>query len=215
VSSDAPGGRPDAAWSNQPGLTDFDAWDSWHPRVAAQRLAGVTVPWYVAAGWALDLFRGRQTRDHEDLEIAVPLEHFETVAGRFDNLDFFVVGEKTAHPVPTELMRTYHQTWGLSRTTGRWCLDIFREPHDGDVWICRRDERIRRPYAEIIEHDAEGIPYLAPEYVLLFKAKLDREKDRADLHGVLPRLDADRRGRLRDLLAQVHPDHGWLPLLAA
>ena len=33
---------------------------------------GVTAPWCVAAGWALDLFRGEQTREHEDLEIAVP-----------------------------------------------------------------------------------------------------------------------------------------------
>ena len=68
------------------------------------------------------------------------------------------------------------------------------------------------PYDEIIEHDAEGIPYLAPEYVLLFKAKLDRDKDRADLDGVLPRLDDGRRRRLHALLARVHPGHPWLDL---
>jgi hypothetical protein len=39
---------------------DLDAWEPWHPKVLAQRLAGLPVPWYVAAGWALDLFRGRQ-----------------------------------------------------------------------------------------------------------------------------------------------------------
>jgi hypothetical protein len=30
------------------------------------------------------------------------------------------------------------------------------------VWICRRDETIRLPYAEIIRHTADGIPYLTP-----------------------------------------------------
>lgn len=48
----------------------------WTPHEVGQRLAGISVPWYVAAGWALDLFRGEQTRDHHDIEIAVP-------AGRF------------------------------------------------------------------------------------------------------------------------------------
>ena len=51
---------------------DVELWDAWTPNVAAERLRGVTAPWYVAAGWALDLFRGGQTREHEDLEIAVP-----------------------------------------------------------------------------------------------------------------------------------------------
>jgi hypothetical protein len=30
------------------------------------------VRWAVAAGWALDLFRGEVTREHEDTEIAIP-----------------------------------------------------------------------------------------------------------------------------------------------
>ena len=44
--------------------------------------------------------------------------------------------------------------------TGLWRLDIFREPHDEDTWICRREESIRLPYAEVIEHTAARIPFL-------------------------------------------------------
>jgi Aminoglycoside-2''-adenylyltransferase len=43
-------------------------WSScWTPRDVARHLAGIAAPWYVAAGWALDLFRGRQTREHGDI----------------------------------------------------------------------------------------------------------------------------------------------------
>lgn len=199
--------------SAPPPLPDFDAWESWHPRTVAQRLGGVTVSWYVAGGWALDLFRGEQSREHADLEIAVPSTRFAEIAERFDECDFYVVGNGEAVAPTAAAMSTYHQTWGLSRHSGRWCLDIFREPHDGDLWICRRDDAIRRAYAEIIQHDADGIPYLAPEYVLLFKAKSDREKDRADLDGVLPLLKADRRRRLSELLDRLHPGHPWLAAL--
>jgi hypothetical protein len=86
---------------------------------------------------------------------------------------------------------------------------VFREPHDGDVWICRRDQRIRRPYVEIIQRTLDGIPYLAPEIVLLFKAKNPRDKDEADFRGVLPLLDRGRRLWLDDALAVISPTHPW------
>ena len=55
---------------------DLDAWDSWTPREAALHLARLEAPWYVAAGWALDLVLGRRTREHDDLEIGVPAHRF-------------------------------------------------------------------------------------------------------------------------------------------
>ena len=192
---------------------DVDAWDSWHPRVVAARLSGLTAPWYVAAGWALDLFRGAQSRAHEDLEIAVPAGHFDEVAARFTDCDLYVPHPDSLRPFTAETATTSHQTWAVPRSTGRWCVDIFREPHDDGRWVCRRDETLRLPYDEIIEHDREGIPFLAPEFVLLFKAKLDRDKDRADLWGVLPLLDEARRGRLAQLLTRVHPGHSWLAIV--
>ncbi|MFD9689695.1 hypothetical protein ACFWXO_28500, partial [Kitasatospora sp. NPDC059088] len=40
-----------------------DRWaDAWRPEQAAERLGGFGASWCVAAGWALDLFLGRQTR---------------------------------------------------------------------------------------------------------------------------------------------------------
>jgi Aminoglycoside-2''-adenylyltransferase len=54
-------------------------WDAWPPAEIARRLAGVRAHWYVAGGWALDLFRGKQQRDHDDLEIAVPAARFGAV----------------------------------------------------------------------------------------------------------------------------------------
>jgi hypothetical protein len=194
-------------------LPDLDAWDAWPPSVVAQRLAGLDAPWCVAGGWALDLFRGAQTREHGDLEIAVPADRFAEVALRFPDCEFHVAGGGHVVPLSDEALREHHQTWARERATGAWRLDVFREPHEGDTWICRRDARIRRPYAQIVEHDLDGIPYLAPEVVLLFKAKNVRDKDLTDLRWVLPLLDAGRRTWLRDALDLVHPGHAWRALV--
>jgi hypothetical protein len=111
--------------------------------------------------------------------------------------------------VSPEPLRAYHQTWACERVAGVWRFDVFREPHDGDVWIYRRDERIRLPYAQIIRHSPDGIPYLSPGIVLLFKAKSDLDKDRLDFEGTVPLLTADERRWLDDALGIVHPHHGW------
>jgi hypothetical protein len=191
-------------------------WDAWTPQEAARRLAGVTVPWAVSAGWAIDLFLGGQRREHEDLEIGVPANRFDEVAAALGELDFHVVTRGVAAPVEqaAELLKTVHQTWGLDRAASVWRIDVFREPYDGDQWLARRDESISLPYDELIEHTADGIPYERPEVVLLFKAKHSRPKDEADLAAVLPRLSAERRQLLAGWIAQVHPGHFWLPDLA-
>ncbi len=185
-------------------------WDAWHPAQIVDRLAGVSAPWCVAAGWALDLFRGGQTREHEDLEIAVPAGHFAEVRRALSRWEFFVVGDGRRWPVDSPAYELLHQTWLWDRAPGVYRLDVFREPHDGDTWICRRDETIRLPYDRIIRRTADGIPYLTPEIVLLFKAKHHRDKDQRDFEGVLPLLDAGQREWLAETLDRVHPNHKWL-----
>ncbi len=191
-------------------------WEAWRPEDVARRLAGSDVPWRVSAGWAIDLFLGEERREHEDLEIAVPADRFAEVAAALAELDFYVVTRGVAEPVAeaAELMETIHQTWGLDRAGNRWRLDVFREPYDSGGWVARRDDTIRLPYADVIEHTAAGIPYERPEIVLLFKAKHSRPKDESDLAAVLPRLSAERRALLAGWLERVHPDHFWLPDLA-
>jgi hypothetical protein len=195
---------------------DDAEWDAWTPQEAARRLAGVEAPWAVSAGWAIDLFLGRERREHEDLEIAVPADRFDEIATALGELEFHVVTRGVAAPVAEagDLMKTVHQTWGLDRAANAWRIDVFREPHAGDDWLARRDESIRLPYDELIEHTPDGIPYERPEVVLLFKAKHARPKDEADLAAVLPQLSRERRQLLAGWIARVHPGHFWLPDLA-
>jgi len=206
----APGGGVKLSPTEIAGL---DArWSScWTPGEVARRLAGLPAPWCVAAGWALDLFRGVQTREHGDIEIAIPAAHFPEVRDRFPGCVFDTVssGRIWENAAPAVLAAT-HQTWLRDPATGNYLLDVFREPHDGDTWVCRRDETIRLPYNEIIHHTPDGIPYLAPELVLLFKAKHARPKDEADFHATIPHMTPAQRTTLAGLLARVHPGHRWL-----
>lgn len=197
---------------------DLSLWDAWRPEQAAALLEGVQAPWYVAAGWAIDLFLGEERREHHDLEIAVPRERFSEIAASLAGFELFIpdgdlTGGSLVWPFAQapKALDGHHQTWVREPATGRWRLDVFREPSDGDSWICRRDGRIRLPYGDVIERTDGGIPYARPEIVLLFKAKhFERPKDEDDLAVVLPRLGPIRRRWLAEALALVHPGHPWL-----
>ncbi|MCI0689882.1 MAG: hypothetical protein L0Y54_21980 [Sporichthyaceae bacterium] len=185
-------------------------WAAWDPWEATARLGGVDAPWYVASGWALDVFHGAPTREHADLEIAVPAGRFGAVKAALAGYEFGVVGSGHRWPLDSPAFDVMHQTWVREPDNGPYRMDVFREPHDGDVWIYRREHSIRMPYEQIILTSPDGVPYLTPEIVLLFNAKHGRPKDEADFAGVLPLLDPAQRGWLAEKLAQVHPRHRWL-----
>jgi hypothetical protein len=196
---------------------DVTKWDAWRPERVATLLERVEAPWYVAGGWALDLFLGGQRREHGDLEIAVPNRRLDEVLSALHGLEFFVItGSEEATPIALarDRLEETHQTWGREPATGLWRLDVLREPSDGDTWICRRDGSIRMQYRDLIERTDDGIPYGRPEVILLYKAKHDRERDRADFAAVVPALRPEAKRWLAEALEIVHPGHTWLAGLA-
>ena len=191
---------------------DEPHWNAWTPDEAARRMHGVDVPWCVTAGWAVDLFVGRETRTHDGLEIAIPSAAWPVVRQHLSDLDFVVAGDGRLWPLTSATLDAHFQTWGRDGSGG-FRLDVFRDPHDGDTWICRRDPRLTRPYTELIRRTSDGIPFMSPDVVLLFKAKHDREKDRADLGECLPLMSDAEIAWLTTTIAMVHPGHPWLTLL--
>jgi len=105
------------------------------------------------------------------------------------------------------------QTWLWSESDAAFVVDVFRDEHDGDTWICRRDPSLTMPWTSVAISTPENAPYLIPEVVLLFKAKHARPKDLHDLQTTLPALDDRQRNWLLDSIKRVHPGHDWLKLI--
>jgi hypothetical protein len=126
--------------------------------------------------------------------------------------DFWVPQASARRPQSTDtLAGDSHQTWAYERAARVWRFDVFREPDDGDNWLCRRDTSFRRPYREVFEVSADGIPYLKPEICLLVKAKAVRDKDQADFEAALPRMSPTQRTWLHTALERVHPGRNGFP----
>jgi hypothetical protein len=196
-------------------VPDLDAWQAWTPADAARELTGVDAPWCVVGGWAIDLFVGRTTREHEDLEIAVLRTDFARVRRALHAYRLHVAGEGEVRPLPDdeEPPADRYQNWVLDPAAQAWRMDVMLEPGDDDVWMFRRDPEIRAPRSAMVDRTADGIPFLRPQGTLLFKAKAARPKDEHDLAACLPLMDAPARAWLAKALGQAHPGHPWLDAL--
>ena len=197
-------------WDGPP----LEAWAPWSPDEIARRLAGTHARWYVIGGFAVDLFLGRETREHEDAEIAVPRAELPLVREALGDYVFHTVGGEVRRLAPGEAPPPErHQNWVLDPVANAWRVDVMLEPGDADTWVFRRDETFRAPRAAMIATTPEGIPFLRPQGVLLYKAKQTRAKDETDFAAVLPALDTPARAWLREALARAHPGHAWLDRL--
>lgn len=188
-----------------------DAWNAWHPQDLVCRLARLSRPWCVVGGWALDLWHGVETRPHEDLEFTILRDDFALFRAALSGLRFHAVGDGHVEPLDADEVPPdgIAQVWCEDVAAGCWRVDMMLEDGTPDSWVYKRDPSIRRPRGDVVRATADGIPYLAPEVILLFKAKYRRDKDEADFARALPKLDEAQRRWLKACIKKAHPDLDW------
>ena len=185
-------------------------------RPTAALLAGIACPHWIAGGWAVDLHIGRLTRTHEDVDVLVLARDVPTVLGAFPTL--VRVDEKTGERVPladTDLAALLPGRHTLAfppeDAPEGLPVQLILAAAEGGEWVFHRGKgRIRMPLEEIGLATEDGVPYLAPELVLLFKARGNRRpKDDEDFATLAPELTPERMRWLQDRLPRDEPGHPW------
>jgi hypothetical protein len=192
--------------------------DALHP--AIRRMAGYEHPWAVAGGWAIDLFVGRQTRAHADVDLATLRRDQAALRAHLGDVDVRKARDHALHgwlPGETLVLPVHevHVRWPDGSAL-ELLLNESEGPPDADgcpeTWIFRRDARVRRPFRDAFL-SREGVPYLAPEIALLFKSNDGSAKTTGDLDVALPTMSLEQRGWLHDAIALGSPVHPWLAAL--
>lgn len=190
-------------------------------RRAVEMMAGFAGPWWVAGGWALDLFLGRKTRPHADLELSVLAADQAVLFEHLAGWDLRLAAPGASLPAwdGSRIRPPFHQVWAR-RGPGRpsdaeefaadpTMLGFLLEQGTRDRWVFRRHPVISRPLDQVGATTVDGVGFVRPEVALLFKAKAPRFKDQRDFDRILPRLDRAARSWLASALAQAYPGHAW------
>ena len=188
-----------------------------HLEAIANEWKEAAFEWYVSGGWALDLLVGRVQRVHHDVDVVVPrsaqleLQSYLIERGWTLITPFEKRLESWPQHMRLELPR--HQVHAHRDDT---FIDILLTDM-ADAWRYRREPLVLRSKEKMSLRSESGIPYLAPELVLLFKSKNtsnhERAKDQMDFEKTLPHLEPERRAWLRWALMATNPEHSWIQQL--
>jgi Aminoglycoside-2''-adenylyltransferase len=193
-------------------LPTHESWRLMTPQEAVVSLSVLCLPWWIAGGWALDLFLGKITRAHKDLDVGIFRSDAAGVVAALSGWEFFEAkdGVLSALAAGEAPRADVNSLWGKRAHSAQWELELMLDDSDAEAWVFRRDARITRPLSSAIRRNPEGIAYLAPEIQLLYKARAPRPQDQADFDHVVRYLACDARTWLRDSLMGVDPKHPWI-----
>lgn len=211
-----------------------------------ESLARVTGPissfpgqWALCGGWAVDAWLGHQTRSHADNDLMVFLDEqgalFDHLAGwNMVAHDATLVGHSSAPWDGKTLVLPAHiharppgpenaaavRAWTTPPFSARedgLDFDLQFNDRQGETMVLGADPPIARSLRHAIRQ-VRGLPVLAPEVILFFKAtayweraEYPREHDLSDFKALAALLGREDAQWLRDAMRAVDADHPWLP----
>lgn len=195
------------------GVTHFGEWKPISLDSVAELFGTADFPWWIAGGWAIDLFVGRQTREHADIDVLVLRKDHGELRHHLAGWDLHAAdppGSLRPWLLGETLHDGVHDIWCRRTPTSPWSVQVMLDEAAGDEWVYRRDPRVRRALAELSGPASTPThPVLAPEVQLLYKSKNPRAKDVEDFN-VARELMADGQLRwLDDALAITSPENPW------
>lgn len=188
------------------------------PLNAAHTMRDFPYSWCICGGWAIDIFLKRVSRVHKDVDIAIwrrdQLALRSYLIARNWTLEKAVAGQLFAWLNNEFIELPVHTIWCRNSSNNPNFIEILFNEVNDNYFLFRRALNITYPLESAIITSELGIPILAPEIVLLYKAKnASNKENQHDFEVTLPYLNDVQSAWLKDALLELHPNHEWLDQL--
>lgn len=179
----------------------------------ASLLRDLPCEWYVCGGWAVDLFLGRATRAHKDVDVSVARRNQLEVRDYMNARGWRLEKAHDGRLIPWEegefLSPPLHTVWCRSDAHEPDFVEFQLDEIDDERFAFRRDASVTLTRARMSFETPSGVPVLAPELVLLYKSSATEEYA-DDFRNSVGALGAQARAWLKDALLKVYVRHAWV-----
>lgn len=179
----------------------------------ASLLRDLPCEWYVCGGWAVDLFLGRATRAHKDVDVSVARRNQLEVRDYMNARGWRLEKAHDGRLIPWEegefLSPPIHTVWCRSDAHEPDFVEFQLDEIDDERFAFRRDASVTLTRARMSFETPSGVPVLAPELVLLYKSSATEEYA-DDFRNSVGALGAQARAWLKDALLKVYVRHAWV-----
>ncbi len=192
---------------------NLENWQPYTPKQIANLLPDLNVPYWIAGGFALEIFVGRNYREHTDLDIVIRRDDQHIFRHHLSDYAFFAAappGKLRVWPKDERLPKLINDVWVKEQSEGPFVFQIMFLETDGEYWVYRRDTTIRGHLHNFGLVTKDGFPIIAPHIQLLYKAHRIRPKDKLDFDTCLAYLSKWQKSWLATTLKKVYGKHPWL-----
>ena len=177
--------------------------------------------WHVCGGWAIDLFLGRVTRAHKDVDISVAradqLRAHEFMRARGWTLEKAAGGRLEPWGEGELLPARVHGVWCRNEAHDPPFVELLFDEADAREFRFRRDPSVTLPlerasFETEVSETGVRARVLAPELVLLYKSK-GAGANEEDFRNARRALGAGARAWLKGALGKVYGRHPWADFL--
>lgn len=190
-----------------------ELWEPWSVEDVGLLFADAPFRWWISGGHALELHTGESWRSHSDLDVGICRSQAAETYVWLADWDLYLAAAGRLTPWdgrPLGAARSENNVWARESEDCPWRFDLTVGAGNAKGWVYRRDRSVTRLWNRAVLKSSSGLPYLAPDLQLLFKAKHPRPKDHVDAQQVIPTLDGEARRFLAD---HMSPEHPWQKLL--
>lgn len=136
----------------------YGPWNAHSPRDVADLFDGYEGTWWVAGGWALEVFTG-VSRAHDDTDASVLRTDLSRLRRHLaGKLDLWTAADGALRPLlpdedpdagpETILPPACGQVWTRRSATEPWEFDVLLAPGSSVEWVHKRDGSLRVPMSE-------------------------------------------------------------------
>ncbi|MCB9458317.1 MAG: amino acid transporter [Anaerolineaceae bacterium] len=194
--------------------------NNWQPISLEQTIAlfdGAPFTWFIAGGYAVELFLGHSIREHDDVDVVVFREDQLAAQSWLKGWRLYAADPPgTLRPWLQDEFLPFgvHDIWGHRDGKQHWEMQLMLAESEHDRWFARFDEGIGGPRNDLFT-TYNDVPSIRIEVQLLYKCRRPRPKDEADFAACLPLLSDDQCQWLATYIRRLFPDgHPWLDKLA-
>jgi hypothetical protein len=141
-------------------------WEQFDPPRLLKVMRGFDAPWWIAGGWALDLWISHETRTHQDVDIAILRGDQQKLYEAFSEWELYyaTVDHRLLPLQPGQWLEPpIHGVWIRQAHDTPWLCEFLLNEHDETDWMFRLNLAVRMPLANFGGVVSGRMPILAPE----------------------------------------------------
>ncbi len=195
-------------------IIEENNWEPLQPEEVSELFKSLDINWWIAGGWAIDIFLGKKSREHLDIDVLILRKDQIIIHKHLNEWELYKTNQPGLKPWEKGeyLEIGVNSVWCKETSDSPWVLEIMFLDTIKDEWFFRCNPKIRLTLMEIGLQTKSGISFLKPEIQLLYKAnKNPSAKDMQDFLNVVSLLENESLIWLKNaLLQQYKENHSWI-----